>query len=680
MSTFALSNYSTLYESLRSRRLKPVAPTGLDHVAIQAKVAADRMSLKPAALLARAERICSRSAQPRSMSDAVLTQSLADIREVFVRRRQQEDHVDQALALIREAARRETGEEPFPVQIMGALAMYHGRVIEMLTGEGKTLTASVAIPLIAWHHRKVHVLTVNDYLAQRDAQSRACIFSRCGIRTGAIIQETPNEDRFDIYSREVVYGTPKQIVADWLRDQIRLGAARTPWTARSMQAGLASMNRGESRGILPMVPGLHAAVVDEADAVLIDEGVVPLIIARSRREDDMAKAYVEASQIAQKLDEGNDYEVDYVLRKVKIKIRGEQRLEGLFADALARGAQPIFKATRRAEELVRQALIARHCYLKGQQYGVVDGKVVIIDEYTGRFLADRSWEHGLHQAVEANEGVEVTADRETLARLSFQRYFRSYPFLTGMTGTAADATGEMESTYRRPIMVIPTNRPLIRKQMTTRVFRTQRDKWSAIADSIAEIHAQGRPILVGTRSITSSEHVARMLEQRGIQHQVLNANHDKEEAEFIARAGHGSGHHGSGGVASVTVATNMAGRGTDIKLDEAAIKAGGLHVVLTEMHGAKRIDRQFIGRAGRQGDPGSAQIFVSLEDELVKKFAKWASRIARERSTSPELTGTPGMLRLFEWAQRRNEAHDRRNRASVLRQDDWIDKHLPGVG
>jgi preprotein translocase subunit SecA len=339
-----------------------------------------------------------------------------------------------------------------------------------------------------------------------------------------------------------------------------------------------------------------------------------------------------------------------------------------------RGGSAIWRATRRGEELVRQALVAKHCYIRGQQYEAVDGKVVIVDEYTGRFLPDRSWEHGLHQAVEAKEGVEVTADRETLARLSFQRYFRSYPFMCGMTGTAADATGEMESTYRRPVMVVPTNRPIARKQMPTRVFRSAREKWSAIADSVAEIHGQGRPVLVGTRSVAASETISRMLEQRGIQHSVLNANFDKDEAEIIARAGKGGLH------AHVTVATNMAGRGTDIKLDDAAKAAGGLHVILTEMHSAKRIDRQFIGRAGRQGDPGSAQIFVSLEDELLRKFVKWPSHLIRQRFPRSELTDVPGILQLLSWSQWRAQAHDRRNRDSVLKQDDWIDKHLPGVG
>jgi preprotein translocase subunit SecA len=671
-----LTQYTALYESLRSRKLRPVLPKGLDTVAVRIKLARDRLRVPAASLRTRADLICALSPQFRNDSDAVLDAKLADVRDVFVRRRHTHEHVHQALAMVRELARRETGEEPYAVQIMGALALFHGRVIEMLTGEGKTLTGSLAAPLIAWQHRYLHVLTVNDYLAARDAESRRTIYQRCMLRVGAIVQETPPAERYDIYAREIVYGTPKQIVADWLRDQLRMGKAATPWAARSSSStmGASAADADGGRGILPMIPGLHASLVDEADAVLIDEGVVPLIIARSRREDEMSQVYREAVVLAGKLDEGPDYEIEPVHRRAKIKSRGEHRLRQIFADHVTRGGQPIWKATRRGEELVRQALVAKHCYILGQQYQVVDGKVLIVDEYTGRFLPDRSWEHGLHQAVEAKEGLDVTADRETLARLSFQRYFRSYPFLCGMTGTAADATNEMHDTYRRPVVVVPTHRPIARVAMPTRLFRASRDKWDAIVQSIEEIQRAGRPILVGTRSITTSELLSRMLTQRGVEHQVLNANFDKDEAELILRAGKGGLH------ASVTVATNMAGRGTDIKLDDAARKAGGLHVLLTELHGAKRIDRQFIGRAGRQGDPGSSQIFVSLEDELLRKFAKWPANLVRERTADAEVSALPGLLRLLRWAQSRNEAYDRRNRASVLRQDDWIDKHLPGVG
>ncbi|MCA9300423.1 MAG: hypothetical protein KDA28_15235, partial [Phycisphaerales bacterium] len=265
-----------------------------------------------------------------------------------------------------------------------------------------------------------------------------------------------------------------------------------------------------------------------------------------------------------------------------------------------------------------------------------------------------------HQAVEAKEGLEVNADRETLARLSFQRFFRTYPFMCGMTGTAADATVEMEAVYQRPVTIIPTNRPVIREQWPIRIFEHADAKWDAIVASIEDLHTKGRPLLVGTRSIASSEYLSKRLEARNLPHRVLNANFDSEEAEMITHAGRRG---------AITVATNMAGRGTDIKLDPDAKEAGGLHVILTELHGAKRIDRQFIGRAGRQGDPGSAQIFVSLDDELIDQHAR----------RFKGLIGGPMASRLCRLAQRRAEARDRRNRASVLRQDDWIDRFMPGA-
>jgi preprotein translocase subunit SecA len=578
---------------------------------------------------------------------------------------------------VREIARRVTDEEAFPVQIMGALALYHGRIIEMLTGEGKTLTGSLAAPLIAWQRRHLHVFTVNDYLASRDAKSRSSVYRRCGVSVGAITQETDPQERFEIYSRGIIYGTPKQITADWLRDQIRMGRVDTPWAGR--QSFLANAAAGSG----PMIPGLRAALVDEADAVLIDEGVVPLIIARSRREDDMANVYRQASVLAAKLDEGPDYQMDVVRKRATIKRRGEQRLADMFEE-LAQTQSPIWKATRRAEELVRQALVAHHCYLNGQQYQIVEGKVVIVDEYTGRFLPDRSWEHGLHQAVEAKENLDITADRETLARMSFQKFFRSYPFLCGMTGTAADALGELEGVYVRPVTVIPTNRPVIRQAWPTRFFVTQREKWEAIADSIAVVNRAGRPMLVGTRSIAASELLSRLLTERGLPHQVLNANFDKEEADVVARAGKGALPVDASSrfptEAAITVATNMAGRGTDILLDLNARRNGGLHVILTEMHGAKRVDRQFIGRAGRQGDPGSCQLFVSFEDEILLRNVRGVARLLKARIGRSEVSSTPFLRGLFRLAQRRSETRDRRNRESVLRQDDWIEQNLPGIG
>ena len=674
--TQSLTHYNALYESMRARRRKAELSKGIDGFVARGQLRLGARKITRSWLRREAERVDTLAPTYRSHSEAALDEAVRDVREVFVRGRQDDESVRRALALTREVARRETGEEAFVVQLMGALALYHGRIVEMLTGEGKTLTGSVAAPLLAWRHRYLHVFTVNDYLARRDARSRAGIYKRCGLTVGAIQQEQEPGERVGIYARSIVYGTPKQITADWLRDQLRLGKMGSTWATRQRLVqvgalGSRSSNPDETAdndawsSFGPLIPGLRAALVDEADAVLIDEGVVPLIIARARREDDMAQVYLNAASIASRLDEGPDYTVDHLRRKAELKSRGRHRCATMFEEF--DGA--IWKATRRAEELVRQALVARHCYLLGRQYHVVDGQVVIVDEYTGRFLPDRSWEHGLHQAVEAKEGLDVTADRETLARLSFQRFFRSYPILCGMTGTASDAIAEMEHVYARPVTVIPTNRPMIREQWPTRVFRSAEAKWAAIVESIERVHADRRPQLIGTRSIEASELLSRRLAARGLVHQVLNALHDAEEADLIADAGH---------VGRITVATNMAGRGTDIILDDEAREAGGLHVVLTEMHTAKRIDRQFVGRAGRQGDPGSAQFFVSLEDELVRLYAPRLAEAARGRTRSQELTGDRLVTGLFRFAQRRAEARARRNRAAVLRQDDWIDKHLPG--
>jgi preprotein translocase subunit SecA len=665
-----LARYNTLYESLRSRRRRADAARGLDALAVRARVAFEKRGIALRVLREQAERI-DREFSPalRSSSDGVLDQRVIEARERFVRARRQDDPelLPRSLALTREIARRVTGEEAFVVQLMGALALCSGSIIEMLTGEGKTLTGSLAAPLLAWRHKHLHVFTVNDYLAGRDAESRGRVFRRCGLSVGAIQQETPPRERAEIYSRAIVFGTPKQITADWLRDQLRLGAGETPWSARraadlGSRFGMGSADEGAQ------IPGLRAAMVDEADAVLIDEGVVPLIIAQARRADDMGDVYRSAAAIARSLDLGADYAIDHVTRRALLKPRGRHRCAAMFASL----PHPIFKATRRAEELVRVALIAQHGYRRGEQYQIVDGRVVIVDEYTGRFLADRSWEHGLHQAVEAKESLEVTADRETLARLSFQRFFRTYPFLCGMTGTAADAATEMVSVYQRPVTVIPTNRPVVRREWPARVFRAAEDKWSAIVSSIADLHALGRPILVGTRSIEASEQLSARLAARSLPHRVLNANFDKEEADLIV---------GAGRLGSIIVATNMAGRGTDIIPEARARELGGLHVILTEMHAAKRIDRQFIGRAGRQGDPGSAQLFVSLDDEIVRLYAPAPARLARRSMQSGEAAPNRArlLLRLFRYAQRLAERRARVQRVQLMHQDHWTERHLPGT-
>lgn len=650
-----LTAYHVLHESLASRRRRPEAPRGLDALAARlgAKARQSRVTL---GFLARwADRIESSAAGVRALSEPALDARLAEMRGVFVRRRQDDRAVAEALALVREVARRSTGEEAYPVQLMGALALYHGRIVEMLTGEGKTLTGSLAAPLIAWSRRRLHVLTVNDYLAERDAASRAPILGRCGLQCAAVTHETPPGRRAAVYAMPVVFGTPKQITADWLRDRVRLSGARSAWAARSAGTGGA------------LVPGLSAALVDEADAVLVDEAGTPLIIARARGEDKDGALYAQARGIAQGLEIGRDYTVDELRRKAELTRAGRERV----ARARAGLAHPVWRAPRRGEELVRQALVASRCYHAGRHYQVVDGRVVIVDEYTGRVLPDRSWEHGLHQSIEAKEGLTVTADRETLARVSFQRFFRSYGFLCGMTGTAADATPEFESVYGRTVVRLPTHRPVRRLDLPPRFFATAGARWSAVVAEVESVSAQGRPVLVGTRSVAASEHLSGLLAERGLAHRVLNALHDADEAGLIAQAGRPG---------AITVATNMAGRGTDILLDPASREAGGLHVILTELHAARRIDRQFIGRAGRQGDPGSSRVFASLEDELVRLHARGlaAALGSAAGATSGELPARAPARALFRLAQRRAEARARMQRGQVLRHDDWMDKHLPG--
>lgn len=654
MSVGGLTAYDALVETVNARKRAAPVHTGADQLVALGGLKLRQRRTRLEVLLRRAHEIDALAPEVRAYADARLNDELGGVRAAFMLGRVPPEVLTRAVALVREAAARETGEEAYLVQLAGALALVHGRIAEMVTGEGKTLTGSLAVPLLAWRYRHVHVLTVNDYLAARDADSRRSLYRRCGLEVGAIQQEQTPADRAKLYAGPIVYGTPKEIAADYLRDQIRMGQVDSPWSGWQTLGG---------RG--PIVPGLHACLVDEADAVLIDEGVTPLIIARPREMDGLTPVYERARAIANSLDEGRDYAVDHLRKKIKLTQEGLVDLRAAFA----REPDQTWRIERRGTELIRQALLAQHCYVRGQQYELVDGRVVIVDEYTGRFLPDRSWEHGLHQSVEAKEGVEITADRETLARISFQKFFRSYRFLAGMTGTAADASGEMERVYSRPVTVIPTHRPIARQQRPTRIFRTAEAKWRAIVDSIEAEHAIGRPVLVGTRSVEASVHVSALLESRGLEHAVLNAHHHAEEAETIAHAGE---------VGRITVATNMAGRGTDIKLTTDARERGGLHVMLTEVHGARRVDRQFIGRSGRQGDPGSAEIFASLEDDLPVRFAPRLAGLSAGRSGSDERTGDRLAALTLELAQRRSQARDRRGRASVLRQDDWLEKNMPG--
>jgi preprotein translocase subunit SecA len=403
-----------------------------------------------------------------------------------------------------------------------------------------------------------------------------------------------------------------------------------------------------------MVPGLFRVLVDEADSLLIDEAVTPLIISNSPEEEANASLYRAAHELAEKLVLNRDFTIDWTVRNCDLTSRGQDHL-----DELAAGQQGFWQGRRRREELVTQALTALHCYVRDEQYLVAeDGKVQIIDEFTGRVMADRSWRHGLHQAIEVKEGVTVTADKENLARLSFQRFFRQYPLMAGMTGTAWEAAPELWQIYQRHVIRIPPNKPCIRRQLKTRMFDTMNQKWDAVIERVMEIHETGAPVLIGTRSVLASQEVSQRLAAKGIVHRVLNATQTAQEAAIVSQAGQEK---------QITVATNMAGRGTDIILGKGVADLGGLHVISTEPHGSHRVDRQLFGRAARQGDPGTAQMFCSVEDDLFIRHAKHTRKGWR----------AVGADRLIAIAQSRAERMARFNRKQVLRNDDWMDQSLP---
>ena len=562
--------------------------------------------------------------------------------------RLQGEALDQAMALAREAAFRAIGLRPFPVQIAGALALMKGLIAEMATGEGKTLTAALAAAVWAWHGKPVHIITVNDYLVGRDAEEMGPVYRMLGLNVGHVIHESTPRDRLDHFRRNVVYVTSKELVADFLRDQLALGSLRS-----STQTIVGMLMSGSQQGQL-MVPGLWKVIVDEADSLLIDEGVTPLIISNSPETEGNSSLYERADALASQLELDRDFTIDRTLRQVDLTHRGEERL-----DALSEQDGGFWKGKRRREELVVQALSAQNCFVRGEHYLVTaDQKVQIIDEFTGRIMKDRSWRNGLHQAIEIKEGVPCTADKENLARLSFQRFFRQYPIMAGMTGTVYEARSEMWQIYRRPIVRIPTNKPCIRQYLPLRMFDTLEEKWEAVVKRVCEINEAGAPVLVGTRSVLASEEVSQRLAALGKAHRVLNATQTAQEASIIVEAGQSG---------RITVATNMAGRGTDIKLGRGVTELGGLHVIATEPHGSGRVDRQLFGRAARQGDPGCAQMFACAQDDLFVRH------VPRLRLSWRAI----GAQRIIDLAQSRAERLARFNRAQVLRNDDWMDQSLP---
>jgi preprotein translocase subunit SecA len=515
------------------------------------------------------------------------------------------DNIASAFALARETSRRHAGMRHFRVQLLGGAALMAGGLPEMQTGEGKSLTALLPAIAAALSGRPVHIVTVNDYLARRDAEQFRPVYNALGLTVGVVEHGQQPQDRQRAYACDVTYCTNKELVFDYLRDRLALGTRRGR-TRLLVDELFKTKLAGQSQRLL--LRGLHFAIVDEADSVLIDEARTPLILTGMAAETESdAGVYEIALDFARRLVPDDDFRVLASRKETRLTARGERRMAEMTV-----GLQGLWAIRRAREELVQQALSALHFFRRDVQYIVADGKVQIVDEFTGRIMPDRSWERGLHQLIEAKENCAITERRHTLARITYQRFFRRYLHLCGMTGTAIETAGELRAVYALPVVRIPTNRPLRRTNLGTQIFRTAAVKWNAVVDSVNAVTRQGRPVLIGTRSVDASEHVGELLFKAGLQPVILNARQDRQEAEIVA---------GAGQPGRVTVATNMAGRGTDIQLHPAVREAGGLHVILTEYHESRRIDRQLYGRAGRQGDPGSYESIVALDDELFQGFA-----------------------------------------------------------
>ncbi len=615
-------------------------------------------------LRAAAEEVDRQAPHFVGQTDHQLQQELLGFRERFRRGgRDAVALVPGALGAIREAADRQLGLRPFLVQVMGALALYRGCLAEMATGEGKTLTAGLAAVLWAWSHKPCHLITVNDYLVKRDAEWLGPLYRFCGVRVGVVTGDMDAQARRRAYHCDLTYTTSKEVVADFLRDGLRLAGLRDP-TRRLIRRLL---RPGPDAPEDLVMRGLHAAIVDEADSVLIDEAVTPLIISAPRKNEALREVVQLARRLTEPLRAQHDYAVNHRYREIELTAAGVQRLETLCAPLPG-----IWRSPGRRLELVKQALVAREFYQPGQQYLIVEGRIVIVDEFTGRQMPQRTWRQGMHQAIEAKEGLAISDPSETLERISFQRYFRLYERLAGMTGTASEAAAEFWQIYRLPVVTLPTNRPCLRQQAPDRLFARAADKWDAIEAEIQRIHATGRPILVGTRSVEASEQLGARLSAQGLAVRILNAIRPEEEASIIALAGEQG---------RITIATNMAGRGTDIRLGPGVARLGGLHVVATERHESLRVDRQLFGRSARQGDPGSAQALVSLEDELLRRsLPGWLHARLRRTLPAGSRLMQPAGRGAFRWAQRNAQHFAFQQRRNVLALDDWMEEALSFAG
>ncbi len=564
-----------------------------------------------------------------------------------------------ALACVREAAARSLAMRPFDSQLMGAAALMAGKLAEMQTGEGKTLTAALAASVAAASGVPVHVVTVNDYLASRDAKEMAPLFGFLGLSVGAIITGMSLEARRAAYACDITYCTNKELVFDYLKDRVAAGG-RASRAQISVRALLGVENQ---TGML--LRGLHFAIVDEADSIMIDEARTPLILAEKGPTSGDPKMYQQALALARELSEGEHYTLSLARRELHLTEVGKATLY-----RRARELGGTWLSGKAREQLVSQALRALRLFHRDQHYLVTrDRRVQIIDEYTGRVLEGRTWEQGLHQLIEAKENCMLSEHNRTLARITFQRFFRRYLRLSGMTGTAREVASELHAVYGLEVVAIPSNRPCIRLREPDIFCFDAAAKWQAVAEAAARLRERNVPVLIGTRSLEASEHLSAVLKQMALPHRVLNARQDAEEAEIVAEAGLPG---------MITVATNMAGRGTDIRLGCGVADAGGLHVILTEFHDSPRVDRQLIGRCARQGDPGCALAIVAFDDALYREHGGWLYHLL----TRLRGHATPRWLHtlLRRRCQRAAECIHSRERRDTLKQDRDLDTLLAFAG
>jgi len=572
------------------------------------------------------------------LSDGDLAAKTPEFMQRHERGESLDDLLPEAFAVTREAARRQLGERHFDVQIMGGIVLHQGKIAEMKTGEGKTLVATLPVYLNHFAGRGIHIVTVNDYLARRDSEWMGVIYRFLGMDVGLIQAQMEPPERVIAYASDVTFGTNNEFGFDYLRDNMVVGLD----------------DKVQQRGH-------YFAIVDEVDSILVDEARTPLIISGAASES--VKWYKQFAQVAKKLHKDEDYEVDEKSRTVAVTEDGVARVEKMMiVDNLYDNVHSDFV------HHLDVAVKAKELYGNEVDYIIKDGEVLIVDEFTGRLMIGRRYSDGIHQAIEAKEGVRIREENQTLATITFQNYFRMYEKLAGMTGTASTEADEFQHTYKLETVEIPTNMPMVREDMADLIYKTEKAKFEAVVEDIIECYERGQPVLVGTVSIEKSERLSSLLSRRGVEHEVLNAKQHEREAEIIALAGE---------ECQVTIATNMAGRGTDIKLGKGIVDVGGLKIIGTERHESRRIDNQLRGRSGRQGDPGVSRFYLSLEDDLMRRFASAAIGGLMERFHFPDDVPIEHRMvsKAIESAQKQVEAQNFEVRKNLLKYDDVMNKH-----